>query len=111
MYSAIDHHTDELALQFCTEAERLWAIEQRKGNDTILNIAAIEFISLGYLGQGRDHSVLKYLSQAAQMGVRMRLFGIEPEDTTSTLTDGTTLTDDAKSAHMYTAWGVFNWLT
>jgi len=80
MYSAISDQADQLAIRFCAEAERLWQIEQENGTDSVLNLAAAEFLSLGYLGQGRDHSVLRYLKEAANMGSRMSLFAVGDQD-------------------------------
>lgn len=69
MYSSIDSKTDVLAMNFCTEAEMLWAVERANRHDSIMNAAAAEFLCLGYLGQGRDHAILMYVSEVAEMGV------------------------------------------
>lgn len=109
MYSAISDQADQLAIRFCAEAERLWQIEQENGTDSVLNLAAAEFLSLGYLGQGRDHSVLRYLKEAANMGSRMSLFAVgDQDDATSCKTN---LDAETRRARMYAAWGTFNWLT
>lgn len=112
MYSYIDPQTDELAMPFCNEAERLWLIERTQGRDSLPTIAAAEFLCLGYLGRGRDHAVIGYVTQASEMGIRMGLFGVEnkrnahqePEEPPQTV-------DEGQSARMYAAWGVFNWIT
>ena len=39
-----------------------------------------EVLCLGYLGQGRDHVILEYLSEASNMSILMGLFGIEGRD-------------------------------
>lgn len=104
MYSAIDPRTDKLAAEFCAEAERRWDDERSRGIDSLPNLAAAEFLSLGYLGQGRDHSVLKYMTEACEMGNRMSLFGGEEY----TIAEQEILTNDASSARMYAAWGSFN---
>ncbi|POR36619.1 N-terminal fungal transcription regulatory domain-containing protein [Tolypocladium paradoxum] len=105
MYSAIDPQTDALTAPFCAEAERLWEME--RGTNSTVNIAAAQFLSLGYLGQGRDHAVLKYLREACNMGIEMGLFGIEDGAAVASIAK---LTGEAKRAHMYAAWGVFNWI-
>lgn len=108
MYSAIDNRTDDLALPFCEKAERLWAMERDKGVDSTTNLAAAEFLSMGYLGHGRDHAVLEYLTEAAEMGARMGLFD-SPGQTQSTDTRGNVA--DVQMSRRYAAWGVFNWIT
>lgn len=105
MYSAIDPHTNALTARFCAEAERLWEME--RGTNSTVNIAAAQFLSLGYLGQGRDHAVLRYLGEACTMGIEMGLFGVE-DGVAAARTAG--LTGEPKRAHMYAAWGVFNWI-
>ena len=114
MYSAYDHSTDGLAIHFCQEAESLWNIEIDKGNDSPLNIAAAEFLSLGYLGQGRDHSVLRYMTESAYMGCRMGFFGIKGyknEEESNLVTSASPKIRKSPNAYKYAAWGVFNWLT
>lgn len=111
MYSGIDSKTYVLVTSFCTEAERLWLIERRNGRDSIMNAAAAEFLCLGYVGQGRDHAVLTYISEASEMGVRMGLFGVDDNDATSKTLKQAGVTDKAKSARRHAAWGVFNWIT
>ncbi|KAG5932410.1 hypothetical protein E4U53_001348 [Claviceps sorghi] len=71
MYSAVEPKTDALATEFCVEAETLWAAERESGRDSILTLAAAQFLCMGYLGQGRDHAVLKYLAEATNMAGRM----------------------------------------
>lgn len=108
MYSAIDDRTDQLALPFCNKAERLWAIERSKGIDSITNLAAAEFISMGYLGHGRDHAVLKYLTEAANMGARMGLFDLPHQSETIAAQPNVA---NEQLSHRYAAWGAFNWIT
>lgn len=110
MYSAIDDSVDPLALKFCKEAESLWETAQNEGNDSINHIAAAELLSLGYLGHGRDHSVLKYSTEAARMGARMGLFGVI-DQSQSAHKDDTSDTVEMQRPRSYAAWGVFNWLT
>ncbi|KAG6032767.1 hypothetical protein E4U41_007141 [Claviceps citrina] len=111
MYSAIDPQTDSLATEFCAEAEALWTAEREQGHDSTLTLAAAEFLSLGYLGQGRDHAVLRYLAEAAHMAGRMGLFNSQGQTDDQQTQSFAGLTGAAKAAHMYAAWGIFNWLT
>lgn len=102
MYATIDQEAQSLASSFRTEAERLWQTE--RDHDTILDMATAQFLSLAYIGQGRDHAVLAYLAESSNMGTRMGLFGVE-----SAMTEKLAgLTSDTRSAHIYTSWGVFN---
>lgn len=71
-------------------------------------MAAAEFLSLGYLGQGRDHKMLVYLSEATDMGIRLGLFGVERRALPD---EDSKLSAEAKGARGYAAWGVFNWIT
>lgn len=98
---------DSFTLQFCAEAEQLWRTQ--KHTDCILNLIAAQFLSLGYLGQGRDHVVLSYASEASHMAVRMGLFGVQEDNTP--LQDISMLSTEPKKAFMYAAWGSFNCAT
>lgn len=113
MYSSIDPQTDALALSFCTEAEKLWNVERDNKRDSVLNIAATEFLCLGYLGQGRDHAILKYVTEASEMGVRMGLFGVPDQNDGAGEEVGkpVQVTDQETKGRMHAAWGVFNWIT
>ncbi|KAK2593871.1 hypothetical protein QQS21_008421 [Conoideocrella luteorostrata] len=111
MYSAIDPQTDHIAIDFCTEAEGHLTAEYYKCDDSILVLAATEFLCLGYLGQGRDHAVLRYLTEAANMAGRMGLFSTEGHVNEMKSRNYDDLTGTAKTSHMYAAWGIFNWLT
>lgn len=111
MYSSVDTNTNALAMSFCIEAERLWAIERSNNRDSILNIAAVEFLGLGYLGQGRDHAILSYVSEATQMGQRMALFGVENQENLAKSSHGPEFADKPMRARMHAAWGIFNWIT
>lgn len=122
MYSAIDARAGNVAMDFCAEAERLWKQEQKDeaSFDSVLNIAAAQFLCLGYLGQGRNHMVLSYLNEATSMGRRMGLFGgensglaIDAETDTDTqleLNDAN-FGQESQRARMFAAWGVFNFAT
>lgn len=110
MYSSIDSKTSHFAIQFCTEAEKLWAVEMRNSRDTITTIAAAEFLCLGYLGQGRDSVILAYVSDASHMGQRMGLFGVEAPEGVVNPCDVKEVADESTRARMYTAWGVCNWI-
>lgn len=111
MYSVLDLHADELAVSFCDEAEKLWNSERDQNVDSILNVAAAEFLSLGYLGRGKDHAVLTYLTMASDMGARLGLFDVNSGGDTYLETALPTMSTETRSAFMYTAWGVFNWRT
>ncbi|KAL7930095.1 N-terminal fungal transcription regulatory domain-containing protein [Trichoderma chlorosporum] len=101
-----DSESGAIALNFCSEAESLW--EEQRNHDSLLNLAAVLFLSLGYLGQGRDHVVLAYLNEASQMAVRMGLFGVIGNHKQQEIDN---LPEPARSAHLYAAWGAFNWIT
>lgn len=106
MYGAIDRRSTKFAISFCREAENQWPIGNQR--DTVLRMAAAEFMSLAYLGQGRDHSHLKYLAEAASIGLRLGLFGVERSSITTEIEK---MPPDLASAYMHAAWGVFNWIT
>lgn len=110
IYGYIDPDAEERALDFCTEAERLLAIERMQSRDSITTVVAIEFICLGYLGQGRDDAILKYISEASQMGTRLGLFGV-PDGSTTEVSDEVAPSDESSRARSYASWGVFNWIT
>lgn len=61
--SAQDPDSGSLALRFCTEAESLG--ERQHSYGSVLNLTAVQLLSLGYLGYGRDHVVLAYLNEAS----------------------------------------------
>ncbi|QYS95150.1 Zn(2)-C6 fungal-type domain-containing protein [Trichoderma simmonsii] len=107
MYSAVDPSIDVHAIAFCTEAESIWKTERE--HDAIPNLAAALFLSLGYLGQGRDHAVLSYISQATRMAVRLGLFGVEDDSEAKLKVDE--MTAEAASAYLHAAWGSFNWIS
>ncbi|KAL7915456.1 N-terminal fungal transcription regulatory domain-containing protein [Trichoderma velutinum] len=107
MYSAVDPSIDVHAAAFCTEAESIWKTE--KEHDAITNLAAALFLSLGYLGQGRDHAVLSYILQATKMAVRLGLFGVQGDSKAKLKVDK--LTTEAASGYLYAAWGSFNWIS
>ncbi|KAK8024103.1 hypothetical protein PG993_012169 [Apiospora rasikravindrae] len=104
MYSAIDKEVKKHARLFCAEAERLWL--EAKHTDTLLNMAGAQLLSLAFMGHGKDHACLKYLTEAVNMGVRLKLFGrldaIGEEDQRK-------MAVDDQSATSFAAWGIFNW--
>jgi hypothetical protein len=106
MYSAVDPGIDALAAYFCAEAETIWRTERE--SDSLLNLASALFLGLGYLGQGRDHAVLSYTSQATKMATRLGLFGVDEHSRAKPSIDK--LSKEAASAYMYAAWGSFNWI-
>jgi uncharacterized protein YpiB (UPF0302 family) len=107
MYSGMHVQADQYAIQFCTEAEQLWTTE--KDLDSVLNVAAALFLSLGYMGHGRDHSVLQYLQLAADMATRLGLFSGQQDMVRGV--DVSHMSSDVASQHLYAAWGAFNWVT
>ncbi|KAL7787130.1 N-terminal fungal transcription regulatory domain-containing protein [Trichoderma ceciliae] len=104
--AAQDPDGGSLALSFCAEAESLW--EHQRKNDSVLNLAAAQFLSLAYLGQGRNHVVLAYLNEASHMAVRMGLFGVEADHVQDKISR---MPGHERSAQLYAAWGSFNWIT
>lgn len=122
MYGYIEPGTEDLATEFCIEAERLLSVERSLPLDSITSIAAVQFICLGYLGQGKDHAILSYVSEASAMGIRMGLFGNEEEDADNDACSSDGVSEELKTrenilpteeerARMFAAWGVFNWIT
>ncbi|KAK1237058.1 hypothetical protein MKX07_000480 [Trichoderma sp. CBMAI-0711] len=107
MYSAVDPGIDALAAYFCAEAETIWRTERE--SDSLLNLTSALFLGLGYLGQGRDHAVLSYTSQATKMATRLGLFGVDEHSRAKPSIDK--LSKEAASAYMYAAWGSFNWIS
>lgn len=70
-------------------------------------MAAALFLSLGYMGQGREPVVLSYIKAASDMAIRMGLFGPHVDlidDRVSQMSPRTT------RAYQYAAWGAFNWI-
>ncbi|OHE98234.1 hypothetical protein CORC01_06431 [Colletotrichum orchidophilum] len=104
IYAAIDEKARRYTDSFCKEAEELWLDEQR--NDTILNAASAQLLSLAYLGHGKDHYVLKFLSAAIGMGKRLSLLGVDPSLARRNLAN---LSPDVQKRMAFTAWGLFNW--
>lgn len=105
MYATVKSEMDALSSSFRMEAERLWQTEQV--HDSILNMAAAQFLSMAYLGQGKPDAVVSYLAQASSMGSRLRLFGVEGISFHQEVENVDSLT---LRAYMHTAWGVFNWV-
>jgi hypothetical protein len=106
MYSSIDYEANDLVDQFRHEAIVRYAAESK--SDSMLNIAAAIFLSLGCIGRGKDGVVTDYLSEATSMGARMGLFGVGPDFANAKLSQ---MGYDEVQAACYTAWGVFNSIT
>lgn len=106
MYSAIDKDADALVEPFCREAERIWELEGRELLP--INMVAAQFLSLAYLVRGKDHAVLKYISEAVRIGTAMGLFGVEESIAQSRIGH---LSPEQLRAISYSAWGIFNWTT
>lgn len=108
MYTSIDAAAFELANAFCKEAEQLCLDEESRASDSLLNLAGLQLLSLAYLGQGKDHYVLKYMAKANRMGSRLHLFGADPSIAPGK--QGPRASEDVQSATSYAAWGIFNWV-
>ncbi|KAM5381974.1 hypothetical protein ACJZ2D_002762 [Fusarium nematophilum] len=105
MYSASDPATKAHIPLFGEEAEKRWSDE--RVNDSLLNLASAQLLSLAYLGDGKDHFVLTYVSEANAMGIRMGLFGIKP---TAAAEKAREVSPELQRATSYAAWGTFNWI-
>ncbi|KAF5601626.1 nitrogen assimilation transcription factor nit-4 [Fusarium pseudocircinatum] len=105
MYSAVDSTVQSFIPQFCEEAEKRWSLE--KATDSLLNLAATQLLGLAYLGNGKDHYVLTYVSEVNAMGARMGLFGVEQS---VAISKAKQVSPDLQSATSYAAWGTFNWI-
>ncbi|KAL0778969.1 hypothetical protein CaCOL14_003453 [Colletotrichum acutatum] len=104
IYAAFDQKVRDYTNSFCNEAEELWLHEQH--NDTSLNVASAQLLSLAYLGHGKDHYVLRFLSAAIDMGKRLSLLDVDPSLARGNLAN---LSPEIQRRMAYTAWGLFNW--
>ncbi|EXK24052.1 hypothetical protein FOMG_19203 [Fusarium oxysporum f. sp. melonis 26406] len=105
MYSALDPTVKEYTSQFCDEAESRWSEEKSK--DSFLTLAGIQLLGLAYMGDGKNHHVLTYMSEANSMGARLGLFGVDP---TVAIPKTQEESPELQSAISYAAWGSFNWI-
>ncbi|EGU71754.1 hypothetical protein FOXB_17737 [Fusarium oxysporum f. sp. conglutinans Fo5176] len=105
MYSGIDPSIKEYISLFCKEAEDRWTDE--KATDSLLNLASTQLLGLAYLGDGKDHYILTYVSEANAMATRMGLFGVDP---TVAVSKAQEITPALQNATSYAAWGTFNWI-
>ncbi|EXK25971.1 hypothetical protein FOMG_17412 [Fusarium oxysporum f. sp. melonis 26406] len=105
MYSALDPTVKEYTLQFCEGAETCWS--EGKSKDSFLTLARTQLLGLAYMGDGKNHYVLTYMSEANSMGARLGLFGVNPTATTPKTQAGS---PELKSVIFYAAWGSFNWI-
>ncbi|KAJ4254295.1 hypothetical protein NW762_009886 [Fusarium torreyae] len=101
MYSTLNSTVKHYVPQFCEEAEKRWTEE--KWRDSLLTLAATQLLGLAYLGDGKDHYVLTYVSEVNSMGIRMGLFGVESSVVISKARE---LSPEMQSATSYAAWGV-----
>ncbi|KAG7149681.1 hypothetical protein HYQ46_001399 [Verticillium longisporum] len=76
MYTSLDESAHPLVSQFGNEAERLWWAA--KSTDSLCSVAGAQLLSLAFMGNGRDHFVLVFLTEACRMARRMSLLGVEP---------------------------------
>ncbi|KAF4996042.1 hypothetical protein FGRMN_4742 [Fusarium graminum] len=105
MYTSIDSSAKEFTQQFCEEAEKRWSLE--KSTDSLLTLAATQLLGFSYMGNGKDHYVLTYVSEVNSMGTRMGLFGVE---TSVAISKAKQVSPELQSATSHTAWGTFNWI-
>ncbi|KAH7247419.1 uncharacterized protein BKA55DRAFT_739434 [Fusarium redolens] len=105
MYSALDPTVKSYTPQFSDETEKRWA--EDKSTDSLLTLAGIPLLGLSYLGDGKDHYALTYVSEANSMGTRMGFFGTEH---TVAMPKVREVNSELQSATSYAAWGTFNWL-
>lgn len=105
MYSSVDPRASQYVLRFSAEAGGHWSDDESQ--DSILNLASLQLLSLGYLGYGDDHHGLRYLTQASDMGTRMGLFGVDPSVAAKKLAY---LPQELREPTAFAAWGTFNWL-
>ncbi|EXA30436.1 hypothetical protein FOVG_18172 [Fusarium oxysporum f. sp. pisi HDV247] len=105
MYSGFNPSIKEYIPQFCEEAEHRWTDE--KATDSLLNLASTQLLGLAYLGDGKDHHVLTYVSEANAMATRMGLFGVDPTEAASKAQE---ITPALQNATSHAAWGTFNWI-
>jgi hypothetical protein len=105
MYSGVDSSVQKYTPEFCKEAEKRWSLEKK--TDSLLTLAATELLGLGYLGNGKDHYVLTYVSEVNSMGSRLGLFGVEPS---VAIAKAKQVSPGMQSATSYAAWGTFNWI-
>ncbi|EXK25623.1 hypothetical protein FOMG_17724 [Fusarium oxysporum f. sp. melonis 26406] len=105
MYSTSVPEVRKYLPQFSEEAEKRWSEE--KAIDSLLNLAGTQLLGLAYLGEGKDHYFLTYVSEANAMGTRRGLFGVNPEVVASKVRE---ITPELQNATSYAAWGTFNWI-
>ncbi|KAG7419181.1 hypothetical protein Forpe1208_v003555 [Fusarium oxysporum f. sp. rapae] len=105
MYSASAPEVRGYLPRFCEEAEKRWSDE--KATDSLPNLAGMQLLGLAYLGDGKDHCVLTYVTEANAMGTRMGLFGVKTEEVASKSRE---ITPELQIATSYAAWGTFNWI-
>lgn len=104
MCSNMEEEARDLVQSFCDEAERL--APGQMPMDSLTNLAALQLLSLAYIGYGKDHCVLQYRNQAVQMATRMHLLNTDRVHTSNAYKDAS---DEMKSALSYATWGTFNW--
>lgn len=104
MYSAVDENAGALVQPFCDEAEKLL----KKGLvDSLTNLAALQLLSLAFIGHGKDHCVLTYRNEAYYMGRRMYLLGVDPS---AAMKAREAIPSEMASPSSYAAWGTFSWI-
>ncbi|ROT35470.1 hypothetical protein SODALDRAFT_353155 [Sodiomyces alkalinus F11] len=105
MYSSIDSSASQYVDLFCDETERLW--KAKSSSDDLPTLAGAQLLGLAYQASGRNHLVLGCFASAYRMGVRMCLFGVEPEAATKSMEE---MPEHLRRPASYAAWGIFNWI-
>ncbi|KAI0130158.1 hypothetical protein BJ170DRAFT_303366 [Xylariales sp. AK1849] len=106
MYSAVEKEASTFSLQFCDEAELLWITAQTQ--DSILNMAGAQILSLAFIGNGKDHKVIAYSTAAINMGTRLGLIDVDDDTAIEYVQQ---MTEGQQKASSFAAWAVFNWAT
>lgn len=104
MCSSFDKEAADCVQIVCVETEKLAATQLDV--DSLPNLAALQLLSLSYIGYGKDDCVIKYRNSAVHMATRMKLLGDDQERSLAVYEDAP---DDQKSSLSYAAWGTFNW--
>ena len=105
MYCTLDTEAHAFVDLFRQEALTRW--EEASKHDTVLNMASAVLLSLGCIGQGKDHVVSEYSSQASSMGLRLGLLAVESSVTKEKMNH---MDSEELIMASYTAWGCFNYI-
>ncbi|GAW25965.1 putative zinc finger protein [Rosellinia necatrix] len=105
MYSAFDENAMQHATGFLQSAEQLWMTQQ----SSCLSMAGAVLLSISLMGNGKDHAVLRYATDALEMGRQLGLFHDNTGPSGNVYESGADISGDELRARSYAAWGVFNW--